>query len=311
MPARLRDLTIRQLRSLAALAAGGSITAAAGRMNLTQPAVTQQLRNLQGLAGLPLVQRTGEGMRLTVAGQELLALCQRIEASIATCELSLDAMAGRSGGRVFIGAVSTAKYFVPYAIAAFSKLHPKIDIKLSIGNRETIRRAVYDYEMDLAIMGRPPSDVDVDVRLIGDHPHVMVAAGEHPLTGRSNLSPSDLAGEVFITREMGSGTRLLMEGLFEATNLNPKIGMEMGSNETVKQAVIAGLGIAFISAHTVASELDDGRLVTLDVKGLPVVRQWFVVRRKDKIMLPPAQAVLDFMSREGARYLPKLPPLSR
>jgi LysR family transcriptional regulator for metE and metH len=165
--------------------------------------------------------------------------------------------------------------------------------------------------MDIAIMGRPPSDVEVDVQLIGDHPHIVVASGEHPLAGRNNLSPSDLAGEVFITRETGSGTRLLMEGLFEATSLNPKIGMEMGSNETVKQAVIAGLGIAFISAHTVASELDDGRLVALDVGGLPVVRQWFVVKRKDKIMLPPAQAVLDFMSREGARYLPKLPRLGR
>ena len=151
----------------------------------------------------------------------------------------------------------------------------------------------------------------VSVQLIGDHPHIVVASGEHPLARRDNLSPSDLAGEVFITREVGSGTRLLMEGLFEASNLNPKIGMEMGSNETVKQAVIAGLGIAFISAHTVASELDDGRLVTLDVKGLPVVRQWFVVRRKDKIMLPPAQAMLDFLRTQGPRYLPKLPRLCR
>jgi len=149
------------------------------------------------------------------------------------------------------------------------------------------------------------------IQLIGDHPHIVVASGEHPLARRDNLSPSDLAGEVFITREVGSGTRLLMEGLFEASNLNPKIGMEMGSNETVKQAVIAGLGIAFISAHTVASELDDGRLVTLDVKGLPVVRQWFVVRRKDKIMLPPAQAMLDFLRTQGPRYLPKLPRLCR
>ncbi|MBU6462757.1 MAG: LysR family transcriptional regulator [Bradyrhizobium sp.] len=311
MPAGLRDLTIRQLRSLAALATGGSITAAASRVNLTQPAVTQQLRNLQDLAGLPLVQRTSEGMRLTEAGRELLALSQRIEASIATCELSLEALAGRTGGRVSIGSVSTAKYFVPYAIAAFSKLYPKIDIKLSVGNRETIRRAVHDYEMDIAIMGRPPSDVDVEVQLIGDHPHILVASGQHPVASRDVRSLSDISGEVFITREVGSGTRLLMEGLFDANGLNPKIGMEMGSNETVKQAVIAGLGVAFISAHTVASELDDGRLVMLDIEGLPVVRQWFVVRRKDKIMLPPAQAVLDFMSTQGARYLPKLSQLSR
>jgi len=310
-PTRLRDLTIRQLRSLAALAASGSITAAASRVNLTQPAVTQQLLNLQKLAGLPLLQRTSEGMRLTEAGLELLALSQRIEASIVASELSLGALAGKAGGKVSIGAVSTAKYFVPNAIAAFSKLHPKIEMKLSIGNRETIRRAVYDYEMDIAIMGRPPSDAEFEIQLIGDHPHIMIASSQHPLARRSGLSALDLCDDVFITREVGSGTRLLMEALFEATNLQPKIGMEMGSNETIKQAVIAGLGIAFISAHTVATELDDGRLVYLDVDGLPVVRQWFVVRRKDKVMLPPAEAVLNFLSTEGPRYLPKLPDLRK
>jgi DNA-binding transcriptional LysR family regulator len=100
---------------------------------------------------------------------------------------------------------------------------------------------------------------------------------------------------------------MLMEQLFEASELKPAIGMEMSSNETIKQAVIAGLGIAFISAHTVASELEDGRLVALDVAGLPVVRQWFVVRRQDKVLLPPAQAMLDFLGAEGARFLPGVP----
>ena len=309
MTTGLRDLTIRQLRSLAAIAEGGSVTAAANKLNLTQPAVTQQLRNLRALAGLPLLQRTSEGMRLTEAGQELLTLSQRIETSITDCELALGIIAGQTGGKVSIGAVSTAKYFVPYAIAAFSKLFPKIEIRLAIGNRETIRRAVYDYEMDVAIMGRPPSDVDVDLQLIGDHPHIIVASGQHQLGRRGRISPSDLSDEIFIKREVGSGTRLLMESFFEARQLQSATGMEMGSNETVKQAVIAGLGIAFISAHTVANELQDGRLVSLDLEGLPVMRQWFLVRRKDKIMLPPAKAMIDFLSTEGARFLPKLPKL--
>lgn len=309
MPTGLRDLTIRQLRSLAALAEGGSVTAAANKLNLTQPAVTQQLRNLQVFAGLPLLQRTSEGMRLTEAGQELLMLGQRIESSITDCELALKVIAGQTGGKISIGAVSTAKYFVPYAIAAFSRLYPKVEIRLAIGNRETIRRAVYDYEMDVAIMGRPPSDLDVDLQLIGDHPHIIVAPGEHQLALRGRISPSDLSDEIFIKREIGSGTRLLMESFFEANQLHPRTGMEMGSNETVKQAVIAGLGIAFISAHTVANELHDGRLVSLNLEGLPVVRQWFLVRRKDKVMLPPARAMIDFLSTEGARFLPKLPGL--
>jgi DNA-binding transcriptional LysR family regulator len=306
----LRDLTIRQLRALAALSANGSVTAAANKLNLTQPAVTLQLRNLQDLAGLPLLQRTNDGMLLTGAGQEVLALHERIEAAISACATSLDMMAGRTGGRVSIGAVSTAKYFVPFAIAAFSKLHPKIDISLSIGNREEIRQALRGYDLDFAIMGRPPPEVEVDTHLIGDHPHIIVAAKGHWLARDFGLAAVDLSHETFLTREPGSGTRMLMEQLFEASELKPTIGMEMSSNETIKQAVIAGLGIAFISAHTVASELEDGRLVALDVAGLPVVRQWFVVRRQDKVLLPPAQAMLDFLSAEGARFLPGVPARS-
>jgi len=310
MATGLRDLTIRQLRALAALADGGSVTAAARKLNLTQPAVTLQLRNLQDLAGLPLIQRTNDGMLLTGAGQEVLALSQRIEAVIAACTTSLDMIAGRTGGRVSIGAVSTAKYFVPFAIAAFSKLYPKIDISLVIGNRQEIRQGLRGYDLDFAIMGRPPPDVEVETHLIGDHPHIIIAPSGHRLARDFGLAAVDLSHETFLTREQGSGTRTLMEQLFETTELQPKIGMEMSSNETIKQAVIAGLGIAFISAHTVATELADGRLVILDVAGLPVVRQWFVLKRKDKVLLPPAQAMLDYLSTEGARFLPGTPTIS-
>jgi DNA-binding transcriptional LysR family regulator len=304
MPDGLRNLTIRQLRALAALAGGRSVTAAANKLNLTQPAVTLQLRNLQDLAGLPLVQRTNDGMLLTGAGQEVLMLSERIEAAISACATSLDMIAGRTGGRISIGAVSTAKYFVPFAIAAFSKLHPKIDISLSIGNRQEIRQALRGYDLDFAIMGRPPMDVDVETHLIGDHPHIIIAPSGHWLARRVGLSAVELADETFLIREQGSGTRMLMEQLFSTTEVQPKIGMEMSSNETIKQAVIAGLGIALISAHTVATELEDGRLVSLNVDGLPVVRHWFVLRRKDKVLLPPAQTMLDFLSIEGARFLP-------
>lgn len=307
--ARFRDLTLRQLRSLAALAAGGSVTAAASKLNLTQPAVTLQLRNLQDLAELPLLQRTSNGMLLTDAGREVLMLFERIEAAIATCEASLELMAGRTGGRVSIGAVSTAKYFVPFAIAAFSKLHPQIDVNLSIGNRQEIHQALRGYDLDVAIMGRPPSDIEVESRLIGDHPHVIIAPRGHWLAREYGLAAVDLAHETFLVREIGSGTRSLMDRLFDGTELEPKIGMEIGSNETIKQAVIAGLGIAFISAHTVASELEDGRLVTLDVAGLPVVRQWFVVCRADKVLLPPAQAMRAFLNANGSQFLPR-PPLT-
>jgi molybdate transport repressor ModE-like protein len=299
-----RDLTLRQLRALAAVNAMGSVTGAAKSLNLTQPAVTLQLRNLEALTGLPLIQRTGEGMRLTDAGREVLAMTERIEAALLDCEQTLDMIAGRSGGHVSIGAVSTAKYFVPFAIAAFSRQHPKIDITLRVGNREDIREALRGYDLDIAIMGQPPPDVPVEKRLLGEHPHVIVAAAGHWLARDSGLAVVDLTYETFITRERGSGTRMLMEQFFQASDLQPKIGMEMDSNETIKQAVIAGLGIAFISLHTVASELQDGRLVVLDVAGLPVMRHWYAVRRLDKALMPPAQAMLEFLGGEGFRHLP-------
>ena len=300
-----RDLTIRQLRALAVLQSAGSVTAAANRLNLTQPAVTLQLRNLQTLAGLPLIQRTGDGMVLTDAGLNVLALAERIEAALIDCERSLDMIAGRSGGRVSIAAVSTAKYFVPFAIAAFSRRFPQVDVTLRIGNREDIREALRGYDLDIAIMGRPPVDVQVEIRPLGKHPHVIIAAADHMLSNKKRIAVADLASESFITREIGSGTRMLMEQFFQKSGLKPKIGMEMDSNETIKQAVIAGLGIAFISQHTVSHELDEGRLVALKVAGLPVMRQWHAIRRTDKILLPPAQAMLDFLGKEGSRYLPK------
>jgi LysR family transcriptional regulator for metE and metH len=301
----VRELTIRQLRALSTLQKTRSVTAAAKQLHLTQPAVTLQLRNLQQLAGLPLIQRTGDGMLLTDAGREVLALGERIEAAIASCETSLEMMAGKTAGRISIGAVSTAKYFVPFAISGFSRLHPNVDIALTIGNRQEISAALRGYDLDFAIMGRPPVDIDMNVHLIGDHPHVIIAPTAHRLARKSRMALGDLAGETFLMREPGSGTRGLMEQLFEQAGVRPNIGMAMSSNETIKQAVIAGLGIAFISAHTVATELDERRLVTLDVAGLPVVRQWFVLSRKDKVLLPPAQAMLDFLSARGAEFLPR------
>jgi LysR family transcriptional regulator for metE and metH len=216
----------------------------------------------------------------------------------------LKAIKGISGGRVAIGAVSTAKYFVPAAIGAFARLYPNVELKLTIGNRAQIMEGLRNFSLDVAITGRPPDDIDLEKRFIGDHPNIIVAPPEHQLANRKRLHLSDLACDLFLVREAGSGTRLLMQKLVDEAGFRPKIGMEIDSNETIKHAVMAGLGVAFISAHAVDLELRQGRLVALDILGLPLIRQWFVVRRVEKHLLPPALALLDFLSREAARYLP-------
>src|SRR5947207_8520506 len=218
----LRELTIRQLRALAAVQKNRSVTSAAKQLHLTQPAVTLQLRNLQTLAGLPLIQRTSDGMLLTDAGREVLSLSERIEAAIADCETSLEMMAGKTAGRISIGAVITAKYFVPFMISGFSKRHPNIDVTLSIGNRQEIGTALRGYDLDFAIMGRPPADIDMNVHLIGDHPHVIIAPTGHRMARKSGVAPSELAGETFLTRQPGSGTRGLVEQLVDSAGLRPK-----------------------------------------------------------------------------------------
>ena len=240
----------------------------------------------------------------TEAGRALLALDERIAVAASDCGKLLDAIRGATGGRVAIGAVSTAKYFVPAAMGAFARRFPDIELKLVIGNRAEIIQGLGDFSLDGAITGRPPEDMDLERRLIGEHPHVIIAPPDHALSGRKRLALTSLTREPFLVREIGSGTRLLMQRLFEDKGFLPKVRMEIDSNETIKQAVMAGLGVAFISGHTVATEIDQGRLIALEIVGLPVVRNWYVVYPRDRHILPPALALLDFLSNEAAQFLP-------
>lgn len=299
-----RRVTLRQLRALAAVVRCRTVTAAADALAVTPPAVTLQLKQLEAMVGVALIERTAEGVRVTEAGREVLAALERIEAALADCAGALEALRGMEGGRVAVGVISTAKYFAPRALAAFKKQHPGIEMRVLVGNRQETLRVLESFELDLAIMGRPPENFAVEQAVIGDHPHVIIAPPDHPLAARRGLSLADLAGETFLLREAGSGTRLLMQRLFAASGM--PAGIEIGSNETIKQAVMAGMGIALLSAHTIAAEIEDRRLVTLDVEGLPIVRQWFVVKRQEKRLLPAAQALWDHLVVHGAGFLPDI-----
>ncbi len=300
--------TLKQLRIVALAAASGSYAKAAQELNLSPPAVTAQMKALEEALGVPVFERIAGRLRPTAAGKELVAASQRVFQALGEAERAISALKSPDAGAVVVGVVSTAKYFAPMALAAFRRRHPGIELKLVIGNRSEIISGLACLDLDLAVMGRPPADLDAEMEVIGDHPHVIIAPTDHRLVGR-RLSPTDLAREPFLMREEGSGTRILMARVFEEAGAPaPPIAMEIGSNETIKQAVMAGLGVSFISAHTVAAEVADGRLAVLEVAGLPVIRQWLVVRAREKRLLPAGRALQAFLAEEGQAFLPRMRP---
>ena len=300
----MRNATLRQLRALAALARTGSVTRAAELLHLTPPAVTLQLQALQHEAGMPLINRGPAGMLLTDAGREVAAAANRIDAVLGECEAVLGDLAGGRRGAVGAGITSTAKYFAPRALGAFARRHPGLELRLAVGNRAETIAGLRDHSLDLAVMGEPPEDLAVQATSIGPHPHVIVTAADHKLADQSRIPPEALEREIFLVREEGSGTRNLMQRFFADAVVAPRIGMQLGSNETIKQAVLAGLGIAFLSAHTIELEVQTQRLVILDVLGLPVVRQWYAVHLADRRLTLAARALHAFLVTEGAGFLP-------
>ncbi|MFA5951268.1 MAG: LysR family transcriptional regulator [Hyphomicrobium sp.] len=302
----MRDVTLKQLRVMPVITRCGRITTAANELGITPPAVTLQLKQLEDAAGLALFERTRQGLRLTDAGIYVLGVQARIEAMLLECSDALSEMKGLTRGRVSVGVISTAKYFAPRAIAAFAAAHPRVEVKLTEGNREKIIAALEQFDLDIAIMGSPPDTLAAVQQAIGEHPFIIIAPPGHRLAARRRVALSALANEKFLLREPGSGTRTLMERLFAKHEIAPRISTEFGSNETIKQAVMAGLGLAFISAHTVAAEVAAGWLSILPVEGLPVVRQWCAVRAKQKHLLPAGLAMWDFLVAEGAGFLPNI-----
>lgn len=299
-----RRTSLRQLRAFGALARSGSVTGAADLLAVTPPAAAQQLRLLEEALGVPLWEKTANGARPTDAGQEVLTALGRIEAALQDCAAAIEALRGVEGGSVAVGVISTAKYFAPFALAAFQRAYPKVQMRILVGNRRQTMSALENFETDFAITGRPPADFAIEQAVIGDNPHVIIAPPDHRLRDHRRMSLRAVAEETFLLREEGSGTRELMGRAFAEAGLPLPRRIEIGSNETIKQAVMAGMGVALLSSHTIAAEVKDRRLITLDVAGFPIVRQWFVVRRREKRLLPAAMALWDHLVAAGARFLP-------
>jgi DNA-binding transcriptional LysR family regulator len=300
----MKNLTFRQLRVFTEVARHLSFVRAAEALHLTPPAVTMQVKELEAAVELQLFHRSGKRVALTTAGEYFLIYARRL---LTTLKEAGDAMArlrGIEAGILTVGLVSTAKYFVPQLLARFREEHPGVEVRLSVSpNREQLVALLNRGEVDVAVMGRPPKELAMRTEPFAAHPLVIVAPPGHPLLQLDHVPARALAPYRFIVREPDSGTRAAMERFFREHQLQPQIAMEMPSNESIKQAVIAGMGLAFLSLHTIGLELRAGVMRRLDVEDTPVMRTWNLVHPQGRLLSPAAEAFRYFMLERAETFL--------
>ncbi|MEO8408684.1 MAG: LysR family transcriptional regulator [Oxalobacteraceae bacterium] len=306
----MKNATLRQLKVFETVARLLSFSRAAEELHLTQPAVSTQVKKLEEHAGLPLFEQLGKKIYLTPAGTELLHCSRAIIQQFEMAEESMAQFKGISGGRLNVAVISAGDYFFPRLLVEFVRRHQGVSLNFTVHNREELLSQLADNMTDLAIMVRPPKAMDMISEPFAPHPYVIVAAPDHPLAARKHIPISRLARERFVVREKGSDTWNSMEEGFAGRIENINIAMEIKSTETIKQAVIAGMGISFLSAHTISLELQTGSLTVLDVQGFPLMLNWYVVHRKNKRLPPVAQAFKNFLMSDGALLIKQFIPLN-
>jgi LysR family transcriptional regulator, low CO2-responsive transcriptional regulator len=299
----MKNATLRQLRVFESAARHLSLTRAAEELHLTPPAVSMQIRQLEGHAHAELFERVGRGVRLTQAGVEVLVHARGILGHVRGAEEAVAGLASLERGLLDVAVINAGDYFFPWLIAAFREHHPGVRTRLTVGNRGDLLERLAAHEMDLAVMSHPPTEPAFAATPFAAHPHVIVAAPDHPLARRRSVPLETVALEPLVTREPGSATRLAMDQAFAESGVVPRIDMEIASNETIKQAVAAGFGLGFLSAHAVQQELALGRLAVIAVKGFPVMRQWYVVHLRERTLPRITQAFREFVVKEGARLI--------
>ena len=297
------NVTFRQLKVFEAVARNLSFTQAAQELHLTQPAVSMQIKQLEENAGLPLFEHMGKKVYLTDAGREMYHYSRTIADQLNEADEVLEQLKGIQRGHLAIAVASTANYFATRLLANFAKSHEGITFSLDVTNRASLLRQLENNEKDMVIMGRPPEDMELELEAFMENPLVAIAPPDHPLANQKAIEMSRIQKETFVVRESDSGTRIAMERFFMERGITLQTGMEMTSNEAIKQAVEAGLGLGLVSIHTLALELETQRLVILDIKGFPILRHWYVVHRKGKRLSPIATAFRQFVLSETAQSL--------
>lgn len=302
-PHKLRNLTLRQLRLFEAVAAHLSYSKAAEVMNVTQPAVSMQIQQLEAELGLQLLVKSGRKVSLSQAGEEMLRQSRRILNQVLLAEEAMGVFhptEGGYGGLLHLGVVSSAHYFAPALLMDFAKHWPGVKFKLTVDRREKILAMLQDHQLDVAIAGYPPSEADVEAETFAQNPHCVVASANHPLAKKRRVDWDALRNEPFIFREPGSATRHFFEHLIQAQSLQVRLSMELSGNETIKQAVIAGMGISFLSAHTFQVELEASKLAVLQMEDMPKMLDWCLLHRRNSSLSGVNQAFREFVLTEGA-----------
>ncbi len=298
----MKQATLHQLQIFEAIAQHGSFTKAAEELFLTQPTVSQQMKQLTKAIGMPLFEQIGKRLYLTDAGKEVLNISRDISQRFNDLEMTLADIKGLKQGTLRLAAITTAKYFVPRILGTFRQRYPGIRIALQIANRQQILDRLANNLDDLYFIGQPPEDLDISLRHFLDNPLVVVAPRNHPLANEKHIPLERLAEEPLIMRESGSGTRMAVESFFAENRLQMLVEMEIGSNEAIKQAVVGGLGLSILSRHSLALEGPQGPLVILDVEGFPIQKHWYVIYPGSKQLSIVAQTFLDYLLTEGKEY---------
>lgn len=291
----MRRLTLRQFRVFDAVARHLSFSRAAEELHLSQPAVSMQVRGIETILGIKLTEQMGKKIFLTEAGREVLHASQAITARLDDLQANLAQLRSIDRGQLDLAATSTVNVIATDILARFRGSHPGVSIHLDVSNRAAVLDQLVGNRIDLAIMGQVPDGLGLEATRFMDNPLVVIAPPGHPLVGKMSISMASLATESFLVREAGSGTRGAMERFFAARGLEIRSSMEMSSNEAIKQAVQAGLGLGILSLQTLEMELALKRLAVLEVEGFPIMRHWYVVHRVDKRLSPVAQAFKEFV----------------
>ncbi|MDF3035349.1 MAG: transcriptional regulator, LysR family, partial [Paucimonas sp.] len=287
------NITFRQLQVFLALAEHKSVTAAARACHITQPTVSMQLKDLNDAVGLPLYEQVGKRLSLTAAGEALVDTARAMSDEWACFEQTIEGMKGHTKGRLRVAVASTAKYFIPRILGTFCAKYPEIDIALQVLNRDGVVARLRDNADDLCIMSIPPEDLDLQRHAFLPNPLVMIASATHRMGGKRKLALKDLADEAFILREPGSGTRLACNAHFVRYRFHPKIRLELGSNEAIKQAVAGNLGIAVVSRHSLPARPEDDALTILRIDDFPIHSNWWVLYPNGKRLSPIASVFLE------------------